>query len=143
MRYFDTSFLVPLVLTEPNTPRVTAFFFDHQPEDLVVSLWTMTEFSSLVARQVRMRQINQRTAGRAEDRFSRLIADSFSVLTPTAADFHRARQLLGTYETGLRAGDALHLAIAANNHAEMVYSLDLGLIQAASLLGIAASLGIE
>ena len=44
------------------------------------------------------------------------------VLLPTATDFDLAGQFLRRYETGLRAGDALHLAIASNNRATAVHS---------------------
>ena len=46
------------------------------------------------------------------------------------------------FATGLRAGDALHLAIAGNRQAEVVYSLDKAMIRAGKTLGVPTSPGI-
>jgi hypothetical protein len=42
----------------------------------------------------------------------------------------------------LRAGDALHLAIAGNRQAAAIYSLDKGLLMAGRLLDLPVSMGI-
>jgi predicted nucleic acid-binding protein len=53
-----------------------------------------------------------------------------------------ARRYLHTYETGLRAGDALHLAIAGNHQAAAIYSLDRTMIKAGKILGLPVSAAI-
>ncbi|MYH58721.1 MAG: type II toxin-antitoxin system VapC family toxin [Boseongicola sp. SB0675_bin_26] len=55
---------------------------------------------------------------------------------PNHADFDRARAWLSRFETGLRAGDPLHLAIASNRGAEAIYSLDKLMIAAGKTLGV-------
>ena len=82
-------------------------------------------------------------AHRVQLEFDHNIAGSFLMLMPSEADFDLARQYLQRYESGLRSGDALHLAIGANNGAEMFYSLDRGLLRAAESLGLPASSGIR
>jgi hypothetical protein len=52
--YFDTSFLVPLVLPEATSDSVAAFVHRLSAEQLTVTHWTKVEFSSLIAREVRM-----------------------------------------------------------------------------------------
>ncbi|QKE39743.2 hypothetical protein [Ferrovum myxofaciens] len=47
------------------------------------------------------------------------------------------------FATKLRAGDALHLAIAHNNGAKILYTLDDGLLHAAKLMSVYASRGIK
>ncbi|MBW8029165.1 PIN domain-containing protein [Ferrovum myxofaciens] len=47
------------------------------------------------------------------------------------------------FATKLRAGDALHLAIALNNGAKILYTLDDGLLHAAKLMSVYASRGIK
>lgn len=143
MLYFDTSILLPLLVPEASSPRVVAFFASLPSDGLAISLWTRLELSSALARMVRMGRVGAAQAAAADADFRQATEPGFSILTPTGADFERARQFLGHYDTGLRSGDALHLAIAANNRAEMLYSLDQGLVRAASLLGVPASLGIE
>lgn len=54
MHYFDTSFLVPLILSEASSEPVSAFVESLAGEDLAVSHWTRLEFASLLAREVRM-----------------------------------------------------------------------------------------
>jgi uncharacterized protein len=69
--------------------------------------------------------------------------DSYYIIIRTADDFKLATQLLTNHHTGLRSGEALHLAIAKNHGAKCLYTLDKGLRAAASALKISAKLGIE
>lgn len=75
--------------------------------------------------------------------FDELVADSFQVLMPSTADYERAKKYIQNFTTKLRAGDALHLAIANNNGAKTLYTLDMGLLNAANLLTVPASRGIN
>ncbi|MFG1466891.1 type II toxin-antitoxin system VapC family toxin, partial [Xanthobacter sp. DSM 24535] len=60
-----------------------------------------------------------------------------------ADDYDLAKKFLGTFETGLRAGDALHLAIASNHQAGAIYSLDKVLFKAGKILGLPVNAGTE
>ena len=142
MRYFDTSFLVPLVLPEASSEPITGFFEGLPTDTLAVSHWTRVEFASLLAREVRMGGLEAAAAREAGSRFDTVIAESFVVFSPNRADFDRARVWLSSFETGLRAGDALHLAIASNRGAETIYSLDKVMIAAGKTLGVPTSAGI-
>ena len=68
--------------------------------------------------------------------------ESFSVLLPNADDFSLAKRYLGRFETGLRAGDALHLAVANNHRAAVIYSLDKTLLKAGKIVDLPVSMGI-
>lgn len=142
MLYFDTSFLAPLLLPEATSEKIAAFVQTLNDDQLAVSHWTRVEFSSLLAREVRMGGLDGRAAGLADARFEAMLNTSFSVILPNSDDFSLAKRYLGTYETGLRAGDALHLAIASNHRARKIYSLDKAMIKAASILGLTVSMGI-
>ncbi len=109
--------------------------------ELVISHWTRVEFSSLLAREVRMGSLDRQAARDADAQFETVVRESFVVLLPNADDFSLAKAYLGNYETGLRAGDALHLAIARNHGAKTIYSLDKTLLKAGKLLGVPASGG--
>ena len=63
-------------------------------------------------------------------------AGKLKVFTVTTADFILASEFIQQWETGLRAGDALHLAIARNHSIENFLSLDRKLIDAARQLKI-------
>jgi len=140
--YFDTSFLAPLVLPESTSDKIAAFVRRLPVEELTVSHWTRVEFSSLIARDVRMSVLDAAAGARADARFEAMVDASFAVLLPNADDFGLAKRYLGKFNTGLRAGDALHLAIAGNRQAAAIYSLDKGLLMAGRLLGLPVSMGI-
>ena len=143
MLYFDTSFLAPLIFPEATSDKVAAFIRRLPAEELAVSHWTRVEFSSLIAREVRMGELDVRAAIRADDRFESMVEESFSVLLPSADDFGLAKRYLRQFETGLRAGDALHLAIARNHRAAVIYSLDKILLKAGKILDLAVRMGIR
>ena len=55
---------------------------------------------------------------------------------PTSADYELAGSLVRDWKSGLRSGDALHLAIARNRDATLV-TLDKAMLKAARSLKIA------
>ena len=110
---------------------------------LAISHWTRVEFSSALASEVRISALSPKAAVKAEAEFAETAAESFVILLPTANDFDLAGEFLRRYETGLRAGDALHLAIASNNRATAVYSLDRGFLAAGRHLGMKVMTGIR
>ena len=143
MYYFDTSFLTPLLLEEETSARVEAYVRRLPPGKLYVSHWTRVEFASLLAREVRMGGLEQPAALEVAERFEELVASSYEVLTPQPADYELAREFVLNFRTALRAGDALHVAVARNHGAAKLLSLDEGLLKAAKLLHVPASRGIR
>ena len=141
MLYFDTSFLAPLILPEATSEPVASFFEILPPGDLAVSHWTRVEFASLLAREIRMGGLDPAAAREADSRFEAMIRESFILLLPNPEDFDRARDCLNRHETGLRAADALHLAIAWNRSSEAIYSLDKRMIAAGRTLGLPTTAG--
>ena len=107
MRYFDTSFLAPLILEEATSTKIEAFFAKLPLGELYVSHWTRVEFASLIAREVRMGGLAESDALLAIAQFDELVADSFQVLAPGVADFELAKAYIQHFATKLRAGDAL------------------------------------
>ncbi len=75
----------------------------------------------------------------ADVAFETVIGETFQIIAPTVDDFDRAKVLLGRPRTGLRAADALHLAMASRREMDGIYSLDRGLLKAATLLNVTAS----
>ncbi len=136
MLYFDTSFLAPLIMNEASSDAVERAMAAMSSEVLAVSHWTRVEFSSLLARKVRMGDITAGDANRADAEFEAILRESFLVLLPNQADFDLSKAFLAAYQTGLRAGDALHLAIASNHGARSIHSLDKGMISAGTTLGL-------
>lgn len=143
MLYFDTSFLTPLILEESTSARIEALFAKLATGDLYISHWTRVEFASLIAREVRMGGLAEAEAVQAIGQFDEMVAESFQVLAPVAPDYELAKTYVQRFDTGLRAGDALHLAIASNNGSKVFYTLDEGLLKAARLLKVNARRGIR
>ena len=143
MIYFDTSFLAPIFQPEDTSRDIENFFNDLPTGSLTTSQWTMLEFSSLIARKVRMGLLPDSDAKWVDTQFELAIRDSFNLLSATTADFDLAKRQVLQFETGLRAGDALHLAIAKNNRATAIYTLDKAMVKAGEELGLPVSLGIR
>jgi predicted nucleic acid-binding protein len=139
--YFDTSFLTPLILEEATSNAVERFIRRQTVGDLAISQWTRTEFSSLLAREVRMGGLAPKAALAADAQFETLIAESFVILLPTADDFALSKRYLQNYASGLRAGDALHLAIAANNNARAIHTFDKTMAKAGKQIGLPMAAG--
>ncbi len=143
MVYLDTSFVAPLVIAENSSDVVDAFVQKVKPGELTTSMWTQVELYSLVSRKVRMGELSDSQAEVVRREFDRVLAESFEMLAPTAADFAAAAKYLESPKTGLRAGDALHLAIAANHRAKRILTLDQGFLEAGKLLKLPVTLGVK
>lgn len=102
---------------------------------MFISDWSVTEFSSAVA-------LKLRTGKLALDERSQVMAawallrQSSLVMVPIAAmNFATAAIYCEQAQLGLRAGDALHLAVAAA-HGHAIATLDTAQASAATELGI-------
>ena len=80
MIYFDTSFLVPLLLEEATSSAVTAVMRGLPADEFTLSHWTLVEFSSLLAREVRMGGLDTEVAARVDARFEAMVGESFATL---------------------------------------------------------------
>ncbi len=143
MIYLDTSFAAPLVIAEDTSDAVEAFVRRIKPGELATSLWTEVELASLLARKQRMGELSEFQAQAVRGQFERLLEESFALVLPAAADYALAAKFLAEPKTGLRAGDAFHLAIAANHGASRILTLDAGFIAAGKLLKLPVSRGIR
>ena len=143
MLYLDTSFVAPLVIAENSSDAVEAWVLKVDPGELATSLWTQVELSSLVSRKVRMGELTGAKGNEVRREFDRILGEFFEMLTPTAGDFATASRYLEVPRTGLRAGDALHLAVAANRGATRILTLDQGFLGAGRLLKLPVARGIK
>lgn len=123
MIYVDTSALVALIVNEPGSAAVAAWYAATKSE-LVSAAWCVTEFGSALGLKQRTAQLDADQAHAAWERFERLVANDLRLLPVAPADFHRAALLTLDASSGIRAGDALHLACAERAGAKSLATLD-------------------
>jgi hypothetical protein len=132
--YADASVVVSVFLADVHTGRVLAWLSATR-EALILSHWTVTEFSSAAARQERIGQISQDRRQLAEQNLDAWLSavERTQVLR---ADFEFARDLIRRGPTRIRAADALHVAIARRLGAR-VATFDAVMADAARDVGLA------
>jgi uncharacterized protein len=110
---------------------------------LIISHWTRVEFFSMLAREVRGGGLTEQIAREADARFEAAMAQSFTVVLPDRRDFDLCKQYLQRFDTGLRVGDAFHLAIASNRRVHAFYTLDRKLLRSGRLLDLPVTAGLR
>ena len=135
MIYVDTSALVPVFIREPKSDAVVDWI-ESSGERLAISEWSLVEFASAAAIKVRTGQTEANLAKQAIARVHEFARKHCTVAVPGREEFRRAAELASDDILKLRAGDALHLAIAASLSAQGILCLDEAMIESAKVLGI-------
>ena len=123
MVYVDTSVLVALCVNEPKSASVAKWYAACN-EELTSAVWCVTEFASALGIKQRTAQITSEQGATAWRAFERLCASDLQLVPVDPATFHRAAVLTLDAATGLRAGDALHLAAALQAKVKNMATLD-------------------
>jgi predicted nucleic acid-binding protein len=131
--YLDASILVALFTIDALTTRADSFLRKN-PSVLIVSDFAAAEFSSVIARHVRTKDITKDDA--------RLVFSNFDTWTARAtqrapigtADIMAAEVLLRRLELSLRTPDALNIAITQRMGA-MLATFDVKMAAAARTIG--------
>ena len=135
MDYLDTSVLVTALTSEADTPRVQDWLTSRSTNSLAISDWVATEFSVALSIKLRTGDLDTKHRDRAWSTFTALAAESLTSLEIGRVHYRTAARFAAHHDTGLRAGDALHLAIAAD-HGATLYTLDRRLATAGAIVGV-------
>ena len=139
MLYLDTSVLVSVLTHELRTTTAQKWLATQDANLLAISDWVVTEFSSALSIKLRTGQVGLDQRGAALALFTQMSTDTFRIFPLERASFRTAARFCDLPALGLRAGDALHLAICAE-HGATLCTLDQRLGQAAPLVGVASML---
>lgn len=131
--YLDTNLVIAALTAEPMTVVAQRYLEASVPASAAISDWSVTEVSSALSIKIRAGglPVGERDEALAEFRY--MLRESIECWSVTRDDFHRAAALAEEVRSGLRAGDALHLAVA-ERAGLVVHTLDRGMARAAKLL---------
>jgi hypothetical protein len=135
MIYVDSSALVPVFIREPKSEAIIGWL-ESSGERLAISEWSLVEFASAAAIKVRTGRTAANLAKQAMARVHEFARKHCTVAVPGREEFRRAAELASDDALKLRAGDALHLAIAASLSARGILCLDDAMIESARSLGM-------
>lgn len=138
MFYVDTSLLVALHIPELHSAAALNWLNDHSGSILTCSDWGKLEFASALSRKLRSRRVQEVEREPIEQAFVETLAQDFMMVSVEPSDYSIAGEMLRHHRTGLRSGDALHLAVAKRQAATLV-TLDATMTHAALYFGLAVS----
>jgi predicted nucleic acid-binding protein len=138
MIYLDTSAAIPLFVPEPSSLAIEAWF-ESSTEPLISSDWIMAEFSSALSMKVRRKEINTDQAQAAWKDFDSFCKSGLRLLPVSRQAFMEAAGMVRNAGSGLRSGDALHLAMALETGASGIATADTTLAKNAKAKGLAVS----
>jgi uncharacterized protein len=135
IRYLDTSILVSSLVRETHTDRTQQWLSEQTSGDLAISDWVISEFSSALSLKMRTKQLSEGKRAEALAGFAHFTGEFLVVLPVSTPHFRAAARFADRQELGLRAGDALHLAVASESGAAL-YTLDRRLAAAGPVVGV-------
>ena len=133
--YIDTSVWCAFCFNELEVPAARHWLSNAELDEVATAVWTLTEFASAASQKLRVKNRNKAFVAQAIKSFDNVVSmtHQFDVM---ADDFLYAAELCGTSCTGLRAGDALHLAVALRRDCKFLASLDKVMNESAVQLGL-------
>ena len=133
--YIDTSVWCAFCFNEIEVPAAKHWLANAELDDAATAVWTLTEFASAASQKLRAKNRNKASVAQAVKSFDNVVSmtHQFDVM---ADDFLYAAELCSTSRTGLRAGDALHLAVALRRDCKFLASLDNVMNESAVQLGL-------
>lgn len=123
MIYLDTSAAVPLFVREPGSAAVDAWF-EACADPLLSSDWIVTEFASALSLKERSGVLSAKDSRAAWRGFEAFCESGLRLVAVSRQAFREGARLARQQTHGLRAGDALHLAVALEAGTKAIATLD-------------------
>jgi predicted nucleic acid-binding protein len=130
--------LVAALTRESKTATVQRWLREQSTTALALSDWTITEFSAALSLKLSATDHGRRPADVLAE-FARWVEESFTLFSISSLQFRTAARFADQHALGLRAGDALHLAVCADQGATLC-TLDRRLGKAGPSFGVKTTL---
>lgn len=138
--YVDTCLLVSLFHGDSGYRSAETWLASITDQNLWISHWVLLEFASATAVRLRRGDLMPPKAGAMQAALETFRQERLALLEPRGEDFLLARDWIqAAAESGLRAADGLHLALARRQGLRLA-SADQTLVAAARTLGIETDL---
>lgn len=138
MILLDASALVSFFVADANSDAVNAYFSEAKPV-AGVSDFAAAEFASAVSLRLRRKQIALPEAMEILNIFDEWTARNARMIPLAPVDFPTATAFVRRFELGLRAPDAIHLAVSHRLGSPLL-TFDIRQARAARVLGISLAL---
>jgi len=135
MVYLDTSAAVALFVPESASEQVAAWFAACA-EQVVAADWILTEFASALSLKQRRGEIKAEDAQILWSEFKVFCGTGLRLIPVTRVAFEEAARMVRDADSGLRAGDSLHLAVALEVGATRLVTTDATLAVNATRKGL-------
>ena len=138
--YPDTCVLVSLFHGDSGYAAAESWLAAALLQQIWISHWVVLEFAQATAARLRRGELPATKAAALQPAFEAFRQERLALLEPCGRDFLLARDWLQSDSvSGLRAADALHLALAQRQGLRLV-SADHALVRGAQQLGLEAML---
>ena len=121
--YVDVSVWIALLTNEASSTALKSWL-ESETDVLLTSRWSVVELSSALSIKVRRMELLEEQALALAGRFDALVSAQVRLVPVASLDYDHAAALCRNAASGLRAGDALHLAVAARARATHLITLD-------------------
>jgi uncharacterized protein len=135
MHYLDTSFIISAMMPDEVASEASRSWLDANDEGLVISHWVIAEVASALSIKVRTGQLTIGQRADAQQTWRNFQETSLALVEIKLEDFQTAARFAERHDLNLRAGDALHIAVAYAAGATLV-TLDKRMAEAAVACGL-------
>jgi predicted nucleic acid-binding protein len=135
--YLDTSVIVPLLVPEATSPVVDRWLA-QAGNALTTSRWAVVELHSAIGMKVRAGHLDPGQGSAVLQALAANVLPSLALIEVEPGHMTAAAGLLARFDLGLRAGDALHLAMAHAARATALVTFDERLCAASRATGLDA-----